>query len=199
MNEKRYSTASGDIHHDLNMDKRFEFVSMNGRMAYVIMCVEAYLVSKYSDRDWKFISELMWEATSNNWGEWPEKYSSIIPDVLLQYENYDKEDLGDAVSENEFEILKDLYNGITKGIEGDTSDEVNYMLNKPYEMAMIYEGSVIGDGLKSIRIIEESENVLKKNGIPLPDYSKILFSSSNELNGWGNDFDGRYLSSILND
>lgn len=65
-------------------------------------------------------------------------------------------------------------------------------------MAMVYEGSVIGDGKESIRIIEESESILKKNGISPPDYSKVLFSSSKELNGWGNVFDGRYLSIILN-
>ncbi len=98
---------------------------------------------------------------------------------------------------SDFEMLKELYNGITDGMEDDSSDEINYMLNKPYDMAMVYEGSVIGDGKESIRLIEESEAILKKNGISLPDYSKVLFSSSKERNGWGKDFDGRYLSSIL--
>ncbi len=179
------------------MNKRFDSVSMNGRMAYIIMCVESFLVSKYPRKDWTFVSEIMWKATSENWGDWPEEYSTIIPDVLLQYETYDEEELGDSITETEFDTLKELYNGITEGIEDDSSDELNYMLNKPYELAMVYEGSVIGDGKESIRIIEESENILKKNNIPLPDYSRILFSSSNELNGWGNDFDGRYLSIIL--
>ena len=82
--------------------------------------------------------------------------------------------------------------------EDDPADEVNYMLNKPFEMAMVYEGTVIGDGKESLMIIEKAENVLKKNGIVLPDYTKVLFSSSDEHNGWGNDFDGRYLSIILN-
>lgn len=41
------------------MDNRFDSVSMNGRMAYVIMCVEAFLVSEYPDRDWTFLSEKM--------------------------------------------------------------------------------------------------------------------------------------------
>ena len=179
------------------MDKRFDSISMNGRMAYVIMCVESFLVSKYPFKDWSFVSEMMWKATSENWGDWPEEYSTIIPDVLLQYKNYVEDDMGDYITENDFEMLKDLYSNITEGLEDDPSDEVNYMFNKPYEMAMVYEGTVIGNGKESIQIIKETENILKKNDIPLPDYSKILFSSSNELNGWGNDFDGRNLSIIL--
>ena len=33
------------------MNNKLSAVSMNGRMAYVIMCVEAYLINKYPDRD----------------------------------------------------------------------------------------------------------------------------------------------------
>ena len=65
-------------------------------------------------------------------------------------------------------------------------------------MAMVYEGTVIGDGKQSLKIIDNAENVLTSRGIALPDYTKVRFSSSAELNGWGNDFDGRFLSIILN-
>ena len=65
-------------------------------------------------------------------------------------------------------------------------------------MAMVYEGTVIGDGKESLEIIANAEKILVRHRIVLPDYTKVLFSSSNELNGWGNDFDGRFLSIILN-
>lgn len=180
------------------MDKRFDSVSMNGRMAYVIMCVEAFLASEYPNRDWTFLSEKMWRATSENWGDWPEEYSTFIPEVFLQYDEYDAEELGEYLTEKEYAALKSLYCGITEGVEDDPADEVNYMLNKPYEMAMVYEGSVIGNGEKSLEIISNAERILVDHGIALPDYTKVLFSSSDELNGWGNDFDGRFLSTILN-
>ena len=180
------------------MDKRFDAVSMNGRMAYVIMCVETYLTTEYPDRDWTLLSQKMWNATSEDWGIWPEEYSTIIPDVFLQYEKYDSEDLGEYLTEEEFSALRSLYSGITEGIEDDPADEVNYMLNKPYEMAMVYEGTVIGNGKESLEIITNTEMTLTHHGIKLPDYTKVLFSSSDELNGWGNDFDGRFLSIILN-
>ena len=142
---------------------------MNGRMAYTIMCVEAFLKARYPEKDWTFVSEIMWKATSTNWGDWPEEYSTIIPDVLLQYDEYDNEDLGDCLTKKEFTSLKDLYSGITDGLEDDPSDEVNYMLNKPYKIAMVYEGTIIGDGQESFDIISNAEAVLKKHDIPYPD------------------------------
>ena len=105
------------------MDRRFNSVSMNGRMAYVIMCVEAFLVAKYPNRDWTIVSEFMWKATSTNWGDWPEEYSSVIPDVLLQYNEYDSDELGGSLSEKQFVSLKKLYSGITEGLEDDPSDD----------------------------------------------------------------------------
>ena len=180
------------------MDNRFNSVSMNGRMAYVIMCVEAYLAAEHPEKDWTFLSERMWKATSMNWGDWPEEYSTFIPDVFLQCDEYNNEELGEYLTTAEFAELKELYTGITDGIEDNPADEVNYMLNKPYEMAMVYEGTVIGDGKESLKIITAAEEILIRHGIALPDYTKVLFSSSDELNGWGNDFDGRFLSIILN-
>ena len=47
----------------MNYDK-MDKVSMNGRMAYVIMCVEAFLKAKYHDRDWTLIAQKMWQATT---------------------------------------------------------------------------------------------------------------------------------------
>ena len=179
------------------MNNKLSTVSMNGRMAYVIMCVEAYLTKKYPNKDWSLISQKMWQATSMNWADWSDMFSSVIPDVLLQYPEYSAEDFGETLTKYEYSVLKELFSGITNGIEDDPSDELNYMLNKTFEMAMVYEGTVIGDGQESFNIIEKAERVLIRNGIALPDYTKVLFSSVNELNGWGNDFDGKFLSVVL--
>lgn len=96
-----------------------------------------------------------------------------------------------------FQNLHMLYEGITSGSEDDADDELNYLLNKPFEMAMVYEGTEIGDGEESFIIIEETERVLESNGIILPDVNAVSFSNSSERNGWGNYFDGRFLSVIL--
>ena len=179
------------------MDTRFNAISMNGRMAYVIMCVEKYLTSAYPNRDWTLLAEKLWAATSTNWSDWPEMYSNYIPDVLFQYDSYDKE-LSSGMTLSEYTEIENLYHGITEGREDDSEDSVNFILNKPFEMASVYEGTIIGDGSESLGIISETESILLKHNISLPDYHSVAFSKFTERNGWGNDFDGRKLSIILN-
>ena len=171
---------------------------MRGRMAYTIMCVEAFLVAQYPGRDWTIIAEKMWEATTTWWIEWIDMYCCYIPDVVFQYKEYNFEDFGDYMSEEEFIQLKDFYKEITDGIEDDPNDQLNYMLNKPFKIATVYENSGIDDGSDSYELIEETEKMLTKYSIELPDYSKVLFSSFDQLEGWGDLFDGRFLSIILN-
>ena len=179
------------------MDNRFNNISMNGRMAYVIMCVESYLKNSYPEKDWRLLSEAMWKATNMNWGDWTDLYCGFIPDVIFQYSSYDENDLSSSYSEDVYKRLMSLYSGITEGREDDASDELNFMINKPFELAMVYEGTGIGNGEESVEIIQKAERILINHIIKLPDIEKISFSSINELNGWGNDFDGTYLSVIL--
>jgi len=172
-------------------------VSMNGRMAYTLMCVEAYLVSKYPDRDWTIVSREMWKATNEYWDIFYDAFCELLPEIFLTYDSYN-EDLAKSISEEEFKIIKQLYAGITTGSEDESNDEFAQMIRKPFDFCMAYEGTGIGDGSEGYAIIKEAEKILTENGISLPDYHKVLFSSFSEKNGWGNDFDGRPLSVILN-
>lgn len=180
------------------MNNRFEDISMMGRMAYVVMCVEKYLTEKYSERDWEPISKIMWKATSVDWATWSSIYSAYIPDVLLEYDEYSEDEFGKIFDETTYHRLLDLYEGITDGSEDDPEDELNYLLNKPFEMAMVYEGTKIGNGEDAYTIIKETERILKTNNIQLPDEEKVAFSKSSERDGWGNYFNGEFLSIILN-
>ncbi len=179
------------------MDTRFNTISMNGRMAYIIMCVEKYLKSIYSNKDWTLLAEKLWAATSMNWGDWTDMYSNYIPDVLFQYDKYDEE-LSSGMTPSEYSQIKELYSDITEGLEDDPEDQINFMLNKPFELATIYEGTTIGSGSESLEIINETEALLSNHGISIPDYHCVEFSKFTERNGWGNDFDGRKFSIILN-
>ena len=73
-------------------------VSMNGRMAYTIMCVEAFLANQYPDRDWRLIAEKMWAAATTDWGDWPMMYSRYLPDIIFDDDNYDREYFGPYMS-----------------------------------------------------------------------------------------------------
>ena len=62
-------------------------VSMNGRMAYSIMCVEKYLISIYPERDWNALARKMWDVTNMPWDDWSERFIEIIPQYLFEFDN----------------------------------------------------------------------------------------------------------------
>ena len=98
-------------------------------------------------------------------------------------------------------FLNGYGSGLARG-EGDCFFEQAGLIDAAKDslgwgLAMVYEGTVIGDGKESLDIIADVESVLSRRGISRPDYTKVRFSSGEKLNGWGNNFDGRFLSIIL--
>lgn len=74
----------------------------------------------------------MWEATScEYWNRWTDKYVGFIPCVLFEYSEYDKEDLEECYSKEQFENLKALYSGITEGNKDEYNDEFAKIIRKP--------------------------------------------------------------------
>lgn len=176
----------------------FAPVSMVGRTAYIIMCVEKFLLTQYPDRNWTPLAEILWKATSENWGSWTDEYCGWLPDVLLQYPSYETIDFKQYMSREQYEAAMALYAGITEGREDDPTDPLSYMLAQPFEMATVYENTCIGDGHESLEILRNTRELLLSLHITPPDTRKVLFSRFTERDGWGYPFDGRFLSIILN-
>ena len=63
-----------------------------------------------------------------------------------------RQSLRAAWTKKHFFLIKALYSGITCGSEGDPADTVNALFNLPHEMAMIYEGTAIGNGQESLSV-----------------------------------------------
>ena len=179
------------------MLRNFESVSFFGRLAYIIMCVERFLVTMHPDRDWTLLAEKLWLGTSMSLDQWNDLMCAVVPHNIL-HSDYDLDYGDDDITREEYLTLKKLYSGISKGKEGDPTDSVSYMIDIPHDMTMWYEGTSFGKGVESYEYIEEAESMLQKYGIPLPDHTKVAFSSIKEFYGWGNYFDGRFLSIVLN-
>ena len=181
------------------MKNKLDNVSMVGRLAYLIMCCEAYLKNNYPDRDWTFVAKNMWEATNSEyWENWTDKYVGFIPSVLFDYPEYNEDDLKECFTREQFNLLKTLYSGLTKGIENDKNDKFARIISAPFDYCNAYDGAGIGDGSEGYALIDKVENILSENNIPLPDYHKVEFTPFSEFNGWENEFDGTFLSIILN-
>ena len=74
------------------MDHGFDNVTVCGKLCYVFMCMERYLLALYPDRDWSFVARKMWNCVSFWYGKrdveddcwaWG-RYMDIIPDNLFE-------------------------------------------------------------------------------------------------------------------
>lgn len=169
--------------------KQFESISMTGRLAYAILCFEAYLLRKHPERDFKPLSAMLWLGTSSmNWDDFYELMDDLSSEFLLVSTNYDPSNFSQLTAE-EFNTICPLI----KGIESETDPFFSIL----HDITSVYAYSTVpGQGKESIDILFKAIALLETNGIELPNVNLVAFSSFSERDGWGKRFDGRHLSLI---
>lgn len=151
-----------------NKDTRFENISMTGRLCYIFMCIERYLLAVYPDKDWTVIAKKMWQWTKQCWSDGWWEYGDVVPGHMLKYKNF--EEVGfpctDITSE-EFETLAALYKSIP-----NVRGELNTVLSIPYDMGNTCDAFDYRDKVgeeQTMAAIHRIEELLKAHGIELPE------------------------------
>lgn len=173
------------------MHNKLNLLSIRGRIVYLIMCFEKYVVFHYPDRDWHDVAEMMWKIcdSSDYIDNSAYHYMEIVPEYLYEFDNY-KDAEFDYLTEDEYQKFISIV---------PTDDEnIEVLMHSIYSVAMEYAYTGIPTGAPdTLRYIKSVESVMKINNIELPDLSKIDMLVDPE-HWWGMPFDGRYLSIILN-
>ncbi len=172
--------------------EKFDFtkISMNGRLAYTIMCAERYAIANYPLKEWKRLFSWLWKATSSFYDEWYYRFMEILPEYLYEFKNYEDSNF-DYLSKEDYMFYYELLK--------DVDVNMKTLIKIPTDISMIYSYMPIpGIGEDSIKLVNKSIKILKNKMIELPDPTQILFSSFEEKNGWGEQFDGKKLSIICN-
>ena len=166
------------------LSKRLWNITMTGRMIYIFMCIERYLISLYPDRDWTPVATRMWNRTKES-GEWSEGtpgdlYREIVPERIMRFYKYGYgyEKLNPMVFDNklsleDYTLLRGLYEGIS---EGDPKEEINQMVGLPEKliyMVNLRDYSFDLSDEMTIESILKAEEILEKRGIGLPDFSSV--------------------------
>lgn len=175
----------------------FYNISMNGRMAYAILCIEKYISNLYPDKDRSPLSKKMWKVTSESWDEWIDTFIEVIPQYLFEFDSYEESDF-ENLTKDEYELFVELFSGVSDGEYMDCSDKVGYIINSLKLIEEVYAYSAVpGVGEESIDIILSICAVLESDSVEVPPVELVEFSSFEEQNGWGNQFGGEDLSLIL--
>lgn len=172
------------------MDKRINNISIRGRVAYLILCFEKYVMAKYPERNWKSVSELMWKICDKS--DYIDcsayRFVEITPEHLYKKDNY---------ADSNFKFLsEDEYNQYIAIVPSD-DDNINVLMHSIFDVAIEYAYCGIPKGAPdTIPYIEDVENVMLSTCIDFPDISLVTKYVDPE-DWWGDPFDGRYLSFIL--
>ena len=182
------------------LSKRLWNTTMTGRMIYIFMCIERYLVSLYPDRDWTSVATRMWNRTKEpeGWSEGTpgDLYREIVPERIMRFYKYGYgyEKLNPMVFDNklsleDYTLLRGLYEGIS---EGDPKEEINQMVGLPEKliyMVNLRDYSFDLSDEMTIESILKAEEILDKHGIERPDYSSVGRFSNERASGEMTDID----------
>ncbi len=164
--------------------ERFRQITMTGRLIYIFMCIERYLVSLYPGRDWTPVAERMWNRTKSceGWDEGTpgDLYREIVPERIMRFyrHGYGYEKLNPMVfdrklSPEDYTEIRKLYEGISRG---DPEEEINQMVGIPeqliYKVNLRNHDPDFADQM-TVEMIMKAESILKKREIQLPDASRI--------------------------
>ena len=157
--------------------KLFENITMNGRMCYIFMCIERYLLSLYPDRDWTPAAKRMWDWSAVCWScdDELDRYIQLIPECILEFNTYEAANAEwyGKLPRKDYDELVALYKGITTGAH---DDEINRVFLIPNELWKNCDGSYydIETGrVSTLRYIDKIEEILISHDILLPDITLL--------------------------
>jgi len=173
-------------------------LSMIGRICYLFMCIEKYLVNRYPDRDWSVVADKLWNWTEEYWNDAQEKSDMIIPEYVFEFSTYkevNKRCFDGEMPEVLYNQLIQLYSGITTG---NPEDEINQVLFTTVEWGTYCEGAAFQNAVgPTSALIDYLLGILDKYGIDYPSADGIQHLTIDQKNGWGEFCNCRHLSIIL--
>ncbi len=178
---------------------QFRNISLAGRLCYLFMCIEKYLVSCYPDRDWTCVAKKCWQWTNQYWNDGCDIYSHVVPEFLLEFAGYretNEREFDGGLLEEDYLTLINLYKGITDGCGEAEIDEV-LMLPIDFNNACEGTGFACADR-PTLIILEQIQTILDAHNIEWPCIDKISDLTIDSKSGWGDFMDSEYLSIILN-
>lgn len=181
------------------MQEELKGLSMTGRLCYLFMCLEKYLLACYPDRDWTPVAKRCWQWTNVYWDEGCDIYSPVVPEFLLEFDNYEETNrwaFDGNLSEKDYLALTDLFAGVTAGSQ---DDEINQILMLPINFSNACEGTNFASADEpTLTVLYEAQRLLLSHGISLPSIGKVKNMTVDRKNGWGEFLDSEYLSIIIN-
>jgi hypothetical protein len=169
----------------------FKMVSIRGRLAYAISCLEnALKYYKCNTTDWRIVLEQLWTYTDIQFfDDWHYTIAEILPESVLESNIFDVDD-HEYINEMQFICLHNLYS--------NTNNEIKDIIQFIFNIGICeFYGKLENYGQLTLDNMEVLINYMISNSIPLPDMSRFKVFYYDDGNGWGEKFSGIKYSCIL--
>ncbi len=161
----------------------FKTISIRGRFAFGVMCIEQYLFENKIEDTWvEKILILLWEFTnSESLDIWDEKISDINPQNILEvdYEMFPND--FPTITASEYNELKSLYQILDKALIKLISDTIEIGTSNLYGGTGEYSKFSL---TPTIEVYQTANKVISNP----PKIEKFIQFKFSESNGWGNRF-----------
>ena len=163
--------------HEQSMDEWIEGISIVGRIAYAMLCIESAISAwgvSHSDKLLKAIDKLWDFTTSGALDVWDREIQAAIPGVAGFYDEQREEEEWRAGAE---------YFGF-EHLEDSQQDALNWMIANAQEIGLgnLYAGY---DSWCTAEPLVEVINTMQLSGLPLPPRGRVSLCRVQESDGWG--------------
>jgi hypothetical protein len=163
------------------IENQFKLISISGRLAFGVKCLEQYLIEKNILNKWldKLIN-LMWEFTiSEDLSEWDNKISDLDPSNILDTHPDNKASDYKSLTEPEFNELKNYYSNIDNDLLLLIDLIIDVGTTDLYGATGKYSKNTLDSTMRIYNFASEKIN-------KIPEIDKFKISQFSERNGWGN-------------
>lgn len=163
----------------------FYKVSGRGRVAYLILCLEEVLLFYGQDLSaWERILRGSWSITDHSegdWiGDWLDLVGALLPSQILTNAQPSSDDIRE---------IQDLYTQF-----GTKMILVNALMESVYTMVCEWSPDTVAYDPDALHFIDETEEMMKKWGVPLPAGENVQFLIAQKDFSLGKPFEGSRLS-----
>jgi len=184
--------------------QQFENITLTGRLCYIFMCIEKYLVTLYPQKDWTPVAKRMWQWTNSEDLEIADDiYNQAIPECILEFDTYEETNsraYDNNLKKEDYDEITACFEGITTG---NSNDEICQILMIPSKfMSLCMYNSFFYVEKYTLEFLNCIIMILNRHSILLPDMtliSKFRFDRNHchEIDKWGRCVNTEYLSIIL--
>lgn len=160
--------------------KEFTNISIRGRVAYAVLCLEKAIVHFGFDKyDWSFVLNLLWSITNTKLGSWHYPLAECTGRSIINDEG-NLEDL-EFLTKDKFWELNKLYK--------KSNNVILRIIDLIFEISTrdLY-ASIVNGSPDTLKYLQEIIDTMDQNKISLPNMEFIKKLPISENGGWGRDF-----------